>query len=489
MKRIILLSVVLAFTLNVLGQVTDTGNEVGIGNTNPSQKLNVQGDVVGFPATSGTNQTYGIYRIESTQTGSVLDFGVNGGSNTSGWIQATFKSDLSNSKSLLLNPVGGNVGIGTTSPNFTLDIDKGNLTTVNARLKGNAPSITYAIHRESGTAAAINAMNIKFDNGSNEVNLINVGALAGNNIGGVPTLSYLFIGDSYSDNAFRIYPDKRVFFDGNVGIGITTPAYKFEVKNTRGASRIVSSVRNTAGNLIAFTYEDATNDGKFYLRRDGETTNYLMLSANGDSYLNGGNVGIGTSSPDTKLDITANGANGLVLNQDLAASGNSSRLFLKSSVESFTIFNNQGKLQFRSDAIVGNSSGTVRMVLDGNGNVGIGTTNPGTYKLAVEGKIGAHEVVVTTDGWADFVFEDDYNLMPLQELDSYIKENKHLPEIPTTEEVEQNGISVGEMNAKLLQKIEELTLYIIELNKENKEQKQINSYLKSEIEELKKLIK
>lgn len=131
-----------------------------------------------------------------------------------------------------------------------------------------------------------------------------------------------------------------------------------------------------------------------------------------------------------------------------------------------------------------------------SGNVGIGTTNPGTYKLAVEGIIGAREVVVTTDAWADFVFEPDYNLMPLNELDNYIQENKHLPEIPTTEEVEENGISVGEMNAKLLQKIEELTLYaiqqqeVIELLKiENGVQKQGYNELKNEIEELKGLIK
>ncbi len=117
------------------------------------------------------------------------------------------------------------------------------------------------------------------------------------------------------------------------------------------------------------------------------------------------------------------------------------------------------------------------------GKVGIGINNPGTYKLAVEGVIGAREVVVTTDAWADFVFEDDYNLMPLQELDSYIKENKHLPEIPTTEEVQENGISVGEMNAKLLQKIEELTLYVIELQKKNEEQDEIIKQLKNKISE------
>ena len=97
--------------------------------------------------------------------------------------------------------------------------------------------------------------------------------------------------------------------------------------------------------------------------------------------------------------------------------------------------------------------------------VGIGTTNPGSFKLAVEGIIGAREVKVTTDSWADFVFEPDYKLMSLADLETFIKTNKHLPEIPTTAEVKENGIAVGEMNAKLLQKIEELTLYIIEQQK------------------------
>ena len=119
------------------------------------------------------------------------------------------------------------------------------------------------------------------------------------------------------------------------------------------------------------------------------------------------------------------------------------------------------------------------------GNVGIGTTDPGSYKWAVKGKVGCGELVVTdVSKWADFVFDSNYDLMSLSELDAFIKENKHLPEIPTTKEVSENGVSVGEMNAKLLQKIEELTLYVIELKKENDKIKDQNQKQDKIIEEL-----
>jgi len=113
------------------------------------------------------------------------------------------------------------------------------------------------------------------------------------------------------------------------------------------------------------------------------------------------------------------------------------------------------------------------------GNVGIGTNNPGSYKLAVKGTIGCGEVIVEdVESWADFVFEPEYNLMPLGELETFVKTNKHLPEIPSAAEVQENGVSVGEMNAKLLQKIEELTLYILEQQEIiNKQQESIKSIL------------
>ena len=95
-----------------------------------------------------------------------------------------------------------------------------------------------------------------------------------------------------------------------------------------------------------------------------------------------------------------------------------------------------------------------------NGNVGIGTTAAPKYKLDVLGTIRANEIKVTAQT-ADFVFEPDYNLRPLNEVEAFVKENKHLPEIPSAKQMEADGVNVAEMNKLLLQKVEELTLYAI----------------------------
>ena len=102
------------------------------------------------------------------------------------------------------------------------------------------------------------------------------------------------------------------------------------------------------------------------------------------------------------------------------------------------------------------------------GKVGIGTTDfTGDHKLRVEGSIGAREIKVEAGTWSDFVFFDNYELRTLEETEQFILENKHLPEIPSAAEVTENGINLGEMNAKLLLKIEELTLYLIQEHKSN----------------------
>ncbi len=103
------------------------------------------------------------------------------------------------------------------------------------------------------------------------------------------------------------------------------------------------------------------------------------------------------------------------------------------------------------------------------GRVGIGTANP-QADLAVEGNILAKQIKVKTDITVpDYVFEPDYNLKSLQEIESYVKINKHLPEMPSASEVGKNGLDVAEMNLLLLKKVEELTLHLIEKDKTIKE--------------------
>ncbi|WP_082994807.1 MULTISPECIES: hypothetical protein [Aquimarina] len=146
----------------------------------------------------------------------------------------------------------------------------------------------------------------------------------------------------------------------------------------------------------------------------------------------------------------------------------------------FTPGNYPARMNFR---IGGTSTccGITRMTIDGQtGNVGIGTTNTGSHRLAVEGSIGAREMVVEAGTWSDFVFYDDYKLPTLKEVENHIKENRHLKDIPSASEVQENGIFLGEMDAKLLQKIEELTLYIIEINKRVDELEKENLQLKNQ---------
>jgi hypothetical protein len=136
------------------------------------------------------------------------------------------------------------------------------------------------------------------------------------------------------------------------------------------------------------------------------------------------------------------------------------------------------------------SSITVTPVLitDQNGNIGLNTPSPDpAYRLSVNGKIRAKEIRVET-GWADYVFDKGYELPSLIDVKNYIDQNHHLPEIPSEAEIAKEGLNLGEMNKLLMKKVEELTLYLIEKDKEDEEHTTQLKLMAEEVNHLKKQI-
>ena len=248
--------------------------------------------------------------------------------------------------------------------------------------------------------------------------------------------------------------------DGNVGIGVINPEDKLAVNGyvTLGGG-IANSHFPWRGNGWAYV------SGKgIIFRRDnaGGHAEFMRIHDNGC-------VGIGRNRPSYKLDV-----NGVVnMTGFKMATGASTGYVLKSDangVGTWKAFTHRWSMNPNSELYY-------------NGNVGIKTSNPES-ELAVNGKITTREIEVTANGWPDFVFEDGYKLTPLSELKNHIKENKHLPGIPTEKEAEENGVNLGDMQAKLLEKVEELTLYAIEQNEKLIELQKKNEELQSRINTL-----
>jgi len=130
-----------------------------------------------------------------------------------------------------------------------------------------------------------------------------------------------------------------------------------------------------------------------------------------------------------------------------------------------------------------NSNDTLINILD-NGFVGIGTNTPQS-KLAVEGSIDCRAIKVSLDTWADYVFDEDYKLSSLKELEEFISEHHHLPDVPSEENIINSGSDLGKMDAILLKKIEKMTLYVIQQNKQIEQQSKEIEMLKENIEDLK----
>lgn len=231
-----------------------------------------------------------------------------------------------------------------------------------------------------------------------------------------------------------------------------------------------------------------------YMKYDGSSNDFQLGTYSGSSKevalsIERGtrNVGIGTSTANARLVVEDDDAK-LVI-RDGAGNNSSQAATIELQEYSSGSFDGGGYLRWDGSAnqmVFGTKSVGVESDLfvlsRNNQTVGIGTTSnaalSSTYKLHVNGKIRAKEIVVET-GWADFVFEKDYDLRSLEDVESFIADNGHLPDVPSAKHVEENGVTVGEMEAILLRKVEELTLYVIEIKKEN-------DALKADLESLKK---
>lgn len=277
--------------------------------------------------------------------------------------------------------------------------------------------------------------------------------------------------------------------NGNVGIGGVDLCAKLCVRQTvenysYGIKLIGSTSTSTSGRIWM-------GAGKLHI--DNSTAG----SGTGFIFKGDGNVGLGVADPAVKLHI-AGSIRGNSTNGSLKIQSNSGYVeigpqniydaHINTDKGSF-IFNRTiytdtgvfGTLNSNNLIFNTNSTSTRMTILQSNGNVGIGTTSP-DYKLDVAGVIRCSEVLVQDiNQIADFVFKPDYSLPSLQQVDEFILSNGHLPGIPSEAEVKENGMGLVEMQIKLLQKVEELTLYVIEQDKRALEQEKRIKELEAEL--------
>jgi hypothetical protein len=207
----------------------------------------------------------------------------------------------------------------------------------------------------------------------------------------------------------------------------------------------------------------------------------------GGTTIKGFNSGINA----TGLELQAIGAAWLQVCANVAGSANDIFEFGTNGANHFIYCTNKNSSTKPLLTIMKNGSTDVRaMTIWPNGNTGLGTsfTNLNNTRLAVSGLIACYEikVIASSASWPDYVFSKDFKRMNLYEVENYISENKHLPQLPSAAEMEKNGNSLGKTQAQILQAVEELYLHVIDLKKDNDALKIENELLKKRISKLEK---
>jgi hypothetical protein len=359
------------------------------------------------------------------------------------------------------DPTKGNVGIGCSNPFSQLHVwSEGNFST-----SGNMTNGLIISNSNFGRAL--------------QLGVFEAGA-------------YCYLQSAYVNSSNVTFPFIINGNGGNVGIGTTSTPQQLSIAGGIGFANHNATDKklySSADGVLEWFTHDLAEGHSFVVSHQGEKR--VLLNTKGDSYLLGGNVGIGTTTPAAQLEL--NSGSGLKIESAFA------QIEMKDATSSIKLkMNNYGALQITNirDQLISGfyPGGDYSFYINGNsrfagqittqGNVGIGTNIP-DFPLDVVGTIRAHEVIVNLDKQADYVFAPTYNLRPLAEVEQFVKANSHLPEIPSAKEAAQNGVNIGEMQNKLLQKVEELTLYVIEQEKGKAELKKEVEILKQEIKNLK----
>ena len=280
--------------------------------------------------------------------------------------------------------------------------------------------------------------------------------------------------------------ENKIESTGNVGIGTTNPKHKLDVngnienrtgefyseanafvfRNNGGAWTPINSRGINIGDWV-----NSTSYGEFITGSDYHMNFKIQGVSRLFIHKSNGNVGIGTNNPSN-----SQGWHGVL---DVAGSQHSKILATSVNATFKTGIFSHNESWHGGGGFVGTESNhnlhlitgySPKMTILTNGNIGIGTKNP-DMKLTVKGNIHAEEVKIDLNVPApDYVFKDSYQLRSLEELENFIKDNSHLPEIPSAKDFKQNGIMQAEMDINLLKKIEELTLYTIQQEKKIKAQ-------------------
>ncbi len=376
--------------------------------------------------------------------------------------------------------IGTRLGIGTVSPVFPLDVLAG-----------------QAVGRFTTTNSA-NGSVLQLDNSSSAVSYY--GAI--NFQDGIGQIGYL----TNNIMSFRTAGSERMRIDGNGNVGIGTPApveslHVFDIGNAgdiliENEYPFLKLKQSSAGNNAGFLFNDPSGYTAWLYYRGSDQAITMGSTTSGGSpdtlvLQRDGNVGVDTASAFAKL--TVNGSLGF-------KNASTPAMYMYESgtanVEKPVIVHSPAFAQWglwyadTNDSFVIKSSAvaTPAMVVSVAGRwatIGSGTRAAG-YALSVDGKIACEEILVQDSGsWPDYVFQEGYALKPLEEVEAHIKERKHLPGIPTAKEVAATGISIGDMQKRTMEKIEELTLYVIEQNKRLTAQEKLILELQAKLQETK----